>query len=188
MSPRRSVRARTSQPSTATNQHTNSSTSSTSSGRAERSTRSHHKNPSPQRSKPRSQSLGDQEEPAKPPPRRTRSGLEEVLPVTSDVLEDEDEDGEEGVTRCICGNTEYPGLPVLILGGAKKDGNVSDLVAEDTGGMFIQCDTCKVWQHGGCVGILSEEMSPEEYYCEECRKELHKLATTAKGCVCPLIS
>ena len=180
MSPRRSVRARTSQP-TVANQQTNSSTSSISSGRAERSTRSHHKNTSPQRSNPRSQSLGDQEEPAKPAPRRTRSGLEEVVPVTSDALDDDDEDGDEGVTRCICGNTEYPGLPVPTLGGSKKDGDVSDLVTEDAGGMFIQCDTCKVWQHGGCVGILSEEMSPEEYFCEHCRKELHKLATTSKG-------
>ena len=58
---------------------------------------------------------------------------------------------------------------------------MEELGAEDTGGMFIQCDTCKVWQHGGCVGILNEEMSPEEYFCEQCRKELHKLATTSKG-------
>ena len=180
MSPRRSVRARTSQPST-TNQHVNSSTSSTSSGRAERSTRSHYKNASPQRANPRSQSSGEQEEPAKPPPRRTRSGHEEPLPVPNDVLEDEDEEGDDSVTRCICGNTEYPGLPVPFASSSKRDGDPAELGGEDTGGMFIQCDTCKVWQHGGCVGILSEEMSPEEYFCEQCRKDLHKLATTSKG-------
>jgi len=27
--------------------------------------------------------------------------------------------------------------------------------------MFIQCDTCNVWQHGGCVGIWADEEAPD---------------------------
>jgi hypothetical protein len=59
----------------------------------------------------------------------------------------------------------------------------SETLAEDAGGLFIQCDICKVWQHGGCVGIMDEAASPEEYFCEECRKDLHKLMMSPKGYV-----
>jgi hypothetical protein len=64
---------------------------------------------------------------------------------------------------------------------------------------MIQCDTCNVWQHGACVGIPTEEETPDgtsaiipsqcelipdlarlstprvsaEYYCEKCRPDLH---------------
>jgi hypothetical protein len=102
--------------------------------------------------------------------------------------DDDDEGDEEEVTRCICGQTEYPGLPAPLagsLGHLAKDtrsGSASsDIAPEDAGGMFIQCDICKVWQHGGCVGILDESMSPDEYFCEQCRKDLHKIATTSSG-------
>jgi hypothetical protein len=27
--------------------------------------------------------------------------------------------------------------------------------------MMIQCDTCNVWQHGNCVGIPTEEETPD---------------------------
>lgn len=76
---------------------------------------------------------------------------------------DDDIAEEDEVTRCVCGYQEYPGLP------------------SDAGGLFIQCDICKVWQHGGCVGIMQEEASPDEYFCEECRKDLHKVTTSPKG-------
>ncbi|KAI5286459.1 hypothetical protein KEM54_006769 [Ascosphaera aggregata] len=51
----------------------------------------------------------------------------------------------------------------------------------DPGSLFIQCDGCKVWQHGGCVGIMDEEASPEEYYCERCRGDLHRIVIDGKG-------
>jgi hypothetical protein len=57
----------------------------------------------------------------------------------------------------------------------------SDLLSDDIGSMFIQCDSCKVWQHGGCVGIMDEEMSPDEYFCEECRKDLHRIRGEPNG-------
>ena len=189
MSPRRSSRARTIQPSAPGPVHTNSSTSSISSGRAERSTRSHHKLPSPNTSNPpRSLSLEDPDEAAKPQLRRTRSGHEETKETLTQKREDEDEDeiDEEEVTRCVCGQLDYPGLPTSTVDALKQaskdagDAVTSDPVPEDIGGLFIQCDICKVWQHGGCVGVLDAGMR-EEYFCEQCRKDLHKLMTGDNG-------
>lgn len=64
----------------------------------------------------------------------------------------EDMEKELG-TRCICGLEESP--------------HADDLL--------IQCDTCKAWQHGGCVGIEDESLSPNEYFCEICRGDLHRI-------------
>ena len=178
-------------------QNSNSSTSSISSGRAERSTRSYHKPPSPKTSlPPRSQSLENVDDAAKPQPRRTRSTQEDNKVDVANGIGDEDEDDgeEEEVTRCICGQIEYPGLPTSTTDSVKpasKDKSdpltSSEIMPEDAGGLFIQCDICKVWQHGGCVGILDEGMSPEEYFCEQCRKDLHKITTTPNGYVGPRI-
>ncbi|KAL8716332.1 MAG: hypothetical protein Q9220_000237 [cf. Caloplaca sp. 1 TL-2023] len=105
-------------------------------------------------------------------------------------LEDEEEDEEEEITRCLCGQQDYPGLSTIVNDPTKialkhssdpSDGASSVTVQEDAGGMFIQCDICKVWQHGGCVGIMDEDMSPEEYFCEQCRKDLHTITISATG-------
>ena len=184
MSPRRSSRARTTQPTPSAPQHTNSSSSSISSGRADHSARPQNKLPSPRSSvAARSQSSEDHEALARPQPRRTRSSHDDPKDDVPPVIDDENDDEfEEEVTRCICGNQEYPGLPdpdhVKIV---SKDGSDPAAFAEDTTGWFIQCDICKVWQHGGCVGIMDEATSPEEYFCEQCRKGLHKITTTANG-------
>ena len=189
MSPRRSSRARINPPPPpAAPKHTTSSNSSNSSGRAERSTRSQDKNGSPRRSDPRSQSLDDAgaNEPTKPPPRRTRSGHDEIRepPPVKDEVEDEDVDEEE-ITRCVCGQIEYPGLPAPTTELLKQqDGRSSaspTIVNEELGNMFIQCDVCQVWQHGGCVGILDDASAPDEYFCEGCRRDLHKLGTAPNG-------
>jgi len=89
---------------------------------------------------------------------------------------------EDEVTRCVCGYQEYPGAPSDTgkPGSALAD---SDTQADELGGLFIQCDVCKVWQHGGCVGIMDEAASPDEYFCEECRKDLHKVTMSPKGYV-----
>lgn len=187
LSPRRSSRsARTSQPGSVQQQHTQSSASSVSSGRPDRNARSHQKIPSPRSSAPaRSPSLEDPEGGSeKPQTRRTRSNQEDRKDETTAIVDDElDDEGEEEVTRCICGNQEYPGLPVATPESSKKNDQNSSAGSEDSTGWFIQCDTCKVWQHGGCVGIMDESTSPDEYYCEQCRKDLHKTMTNATGCV-----
>lgn len=186
LSPRRSSRsARTSRPGSVPQQHTQSSASSVSSSRPDRNARSHQKPPSPRSSAPaRSPSAEDLEGPEKPQTRRTRSNQEEHKNEPSSIMDDElDDDGEEEVTRCICGNQEYPGLPLATPDSSKRNDQNSSTVSEDSTGWFIQCDNCKVWQHGGCVGIMDESTSPEEYYCEQCRKELHKIMTNATGCV-----
>ncbi|EAW12743.1 putative transcriptional regulator (Cti6) [Aspergillus clavatus NRRL 1] len=207
MTPRRSSRARTSQPSPAILQHTNSSSSSNSLTR-ERSTRSNHKISSPQRSSTqRSQSIDDADSGTRSDYPQTRQrqrarGEDEngqQLRLNGEE-EDEDDEGEgdeeEEITRCLCGQQEYPGLPPSRrealgrngLAAGFKDENAlnistqsSDLMSDDIGSMFIQCDSCKVWQHGGCVGIMDEAMSPDEYFCEECRKDLHRIENEPNG-------
>ncbi|KAF2197626.1 hypothetical protein GQ43DRAFT_475287 [Delitschia confertaspora ATCC 74209] len=192
MSPRRSSRARTTQPVPNGPVHSGSS-SSVSSGRTERATRNTHKQSSPQKSlTPHSLSSEDGDEPVgipqiEPPltRRRTReqdNGEDGTTKVEDDL--DDDIAEEEEITRCVCGQLEYPGPPSDT--GKSRDGQLpsvtdSDTQIDEAGGLFIQCDICKVWQHGGCVGIMDEATSPEEYFCEECRKDLHKLMISPKG-------
>ena len=64
-----------------------------------------------------------------------------------------------------------------------RNGSISgsDGLGDEPGSLFIQCERCNVWQHGGCVGIMEEKDSPENYYCEECRPELHKILQGPKS-------
>ncbi|KAF7315617.1 Histone deacetylase complex subunit CTI6 [Mycena indigotica] len=72
-------------------------------------------------------------------------------PADDSVAQPEDEDNG-GVTRCICGREDDP----------------------DAGEFMVQCETCKVWQHGLCMGYDSEsQLHDDDYYCEQCRPELH---------------
>lgn len=63
---------------------------------------------------------------------------------------DEDEEGE---TRCICGELDPP----------------------DELGLYIQCEKCGIWQHGFCIGILNEKETPDKYWCEVCKPNLHNI-------------
>lgn len=85
--------------------------------------------------------------------------------------ENEEEAGND-TTRCICGSQDYPGPPTT---------DENKALSEESGSFFIQCDKCNVWQHGGCVGIMAEEDSPDNYSCEQCEKRLHQLHTDQKG-------
>jgi hypothetical protein len=87
--------------------------------------------------------------------------------------EEEEDDGSAEITRCVCGSQEYP---------------FPDADVEDTGFM-ICCERCNVWQHGPCVGVMSEKEAPETYYCEECRPDLHELGNRNQGSTprsCPI--
>ena len=207
MSPRRSSRARPALPSNSAS-HTRSSTSSMSSARADRQTRSHTKATSPPKvSTPRSRSSEENRE----PPASGRSDQlqtrrqKRVRHQKDDELErhpsrsmereavDEEDEGED-VTRCVCGQLEYPGPPFPVIAhprSGSKDGSnphspleTLDAPVDDFGSFFIQCDTCKVWQHGGCVGIAEGSMSADsEYFCELCRQDLHQIVLGSKGYV-----
>ncbi|KAF9566732.1 hypothetical protein CPC08DRAFT_814611 [Agrocybe pediades] len=86
---------------------------------------------------------------------------------TADVQPQEqaEEEEEQGITRCVCGSSEDD---------------------PDAGEFMVQCETCKVWQHGLCMGYQSEDqVHDDDYYCEQCRPELHvelikKLAKKAR--------
>ena len=127
-------------------------------------------------------------------PRRTRSSNDDVketptivalevkTAVNEEEEDDEQEEEEEEETRCICGQLEYPGLPVINSTGPKDQAaDNPDPISEDSTGWFIQCDDCQVWQHGGCVGILDERQCPDKYYCEQCRNELHVISKDVNG-------
>lgn len=120
--------------------------------------------------------------------RRRKRGQDEDVDKTSrpDTLDttngsDDLQDEEDEAVRCICGSEDYPGPPPV-------EGPDTDIFAaieftEDVTGFFVQCDVCKVWQHGACVGIFSAESSPDEYFCELCRKDMHKIVTASNGYV-----
>ncbi|KAJ4298616.1 Histone deacetylase complex subunit [Collariella sp. IMI 366227] len=106
--------------------------------------------------------------------RRTRGQVEEkeragAKTEATDVANgDGDVQEEDEAVRCVCGNEEYQGPPPFeedSKHGFKHfdlDPFFSADVTDDTAGLFVQCDVCKVWHHGGCVGIMTEESSPDE--------------------------
>ncbi|KAK3693966.1 hypothetical protein B0T22DRAFT_57106 [Podospora appendiculata] len=193
--PRRSSRARTTQP-----QSQVSSTTSSISGRTDRNSRYFNKVGSPQKSN----STGSLS--SEPPEdtitaddtfgtrRRTRGQGEErerAVPKTEPIEMangDDDVQDEDEAVRCICGYDDYPGPPPFDEDSKNNLKDANDLdpifatdVTDDAAGFFVQCDVCKVWQHGACVGIMTEESSPDEYFCEACRKDFHKIYTASNG-------
>ncbi|KAF8806383.1 hypothetical protein BYT27DRAFT_7167594 [Phlegmacium glaucopus] len=86
------------------------------------------------------------------PESNTNSGDQDVVSVENQV-QDPQEEEEQGITRCVCGSAEDD---------------------PDAGEFMVQCETCKVWQHGLCMGYQSEDqVHDDDYYCEQCRPELH---------------
>ncbi|PFH59198.1 hypothetical protein XA68_12682 [Ophiocordyceps unilateralis] len=181
-SPRRSSRARA-----PNSQSQQSSASSATSIRLDRTTRSLNKT-SPGKSTPSaslsSEPLDELDDSILG--RRRKRGQEDeveknnkvertVMAHGSDDLPDE----EDEAVRCICGSEDYPGRPPVE--GPDADFFAGIELTEDVTGFFVQCDICKVWQHGACVGIFSAESSPDEYFCEQCRKDLHKIHAASNG-------
>lgn len=117
---------------------------------------------------------------SEPPRRSKRAHLpteldpnKQLADQEEEVVDEEEEDEE--ITRCICGQQEYPGPPLSEAFSAIES------KSDDAGGLFIQCDGCGVWQHGGCVGIVDERHSPEKYFCEICRPKQHEVHTDVRG-------
>ena len=102
---------------------------------------------------------------------------------TTDMVNasDDGQDEEDEAVRCLCGSEDYPGLPPVEGPDAELFASIE--ITEELMGFFLQCDICKVWQHGACVGIFSAEGSPDEYFCEQCRKDLHRVHTAMNGYV-----
>lgn len=179
------------QPPPSNSTSTTSGPSSTASMRGERSTRSNNKQASPQKSAtPQSALSSDSADPVAgrdeaPQSRRSRRGQDnapadvETNPKVEGEEVEEDQAEENEVTRCVCGQQEYPGPPEIKH--SKSNHPAVDAQSDDAGGLFIQCDVCKVWQHGGCVGIMDEAHSPDDYFCEQCRPKLHEVSTAKNG-------
>jgi hypothetical protein len=65
------------------------------------------------------------------------------------------EEEEEEIIRCICGEYEEE---------------------EDVERDMICCDQCSAWQHNDCMGLtFTKGQEPDQYYCEQCRPENHKV-------------
>ncbi|KAI3328453.1 hypothetical protein F4824DRAFT_410513 [Ustulina deusta] len=193
---RRSSRARITQ-----SQSQVSSTASSASGRVERTTRGFTKTGSPQKS------TGSGSLSSEPPEdstttedtilrRRSTRGKDDDRdkppkqePVEMPPAPDEIHEDDESV-RCICGHDEYPGPPPFdedskhgVKDAIDHERIFAIEITDDLAGFFVQCEICNTWQHGACVGFTTEESNPEdvEYYCEQCRKDLHKIYTASNG-------
>ncbi|KAF0318063.1 Histone deacetylase complex subunit CTI6 [Colletotrichum sp. SAR11_59] len=188
-SPRRSSRAR----GNTVSQSQQSSTTSSLSSRGERNTRSLNKTSSAKSTPSASLSSEPPEdlEDALPSRRRTRAQEDardksRIDPYDMATGSDDVQEDDESV-RCVCGFDEYPGPPPFEEDSKHGKHNpeadffASIELSDEVSGLFVQCDVCKVWQHGACVGIFTEESSPDEYFCEKCRNDLHKIHTASNG-------
>lgn len=195
---RRSSRARTTQ-----SQSHNTSSASSSSGRAERSTRAFTKTGSPQKStgsgslssEPPEDSIATANEDTLLRRRSTRGKeddreklnkieLPDMAPAGDEVQEDDES------VRCVCGHDDYPGPPPLdeeskhgLKDTIDNDRIFAIEVTDDLAGFFVQCELCNTWQHGACVGFAEESSLADDiqYFCEKCRKDLHKIHTASNG-------
>lgn len=83
-----------------------------------------------------------------------------------------EEEEEQGVTRCVCGSAGAP-YPLDTSTFAHQ----ARLMLEDdpeAGEFMVQCETCGVWQHGLCMGYLTEDQVQDtDYHCELCKPEMH---------------
>lgn len=65
----------------------------------------------------------------------------------------QEQQDEDDRIRCVCGQTEE---------------------VEDEDKDFVQCDQCHAWQHNQCVGLPAEIPEDQDYFCEQCRPDLHQ--------------
>lgn len=110
--------------------------------------------------------------------------INDMAPAVEDVQDDDE------AVRCICGHDEYPGPPPFDSDakyGLKDPVDYERIfgieITDEMAGNFVQCEICNSWQHSACVGFTTEESNPDdvEYFCEQCRKDLHKVYTANNG-------
>ena len=154
ISPRRSGRSTATATTTTTTSSSLHTTSPPSPRRRRNSLQSYNQSPPPPAPAP-----------AQPAPQADLDSAMTSPPPEADDAEDEDDDASAEITRCVCGSQEYP-FP---------DADIEDA------GFMICCERCNVWQHGPCVGVMSEKEAPDTYYCEECRPDLHELGNRNQG-------
>jgi len=164
ISPRRSGRSAASSSSSAPHHHGSGSSHGTNPPASPRKRRnslqSHNPSPPPLEADSQERDVASPRDPA--------MDDDEVDDVDADDDDEEDDDDASAeITRCVCGQQEYP---------------FPDADVEDTGFM-ICCERCNVWQHGPCVGVMSENEAPDVYFCEECRPDLHELGNRSQGSV-----
>ncbi|CAO3632786.1 unnamed protein product [Cunninghamella blakesleeana] len=83
-------------------------------------------------------------------------------------VDSEDEGSDDNaITRCPCGKEK--------LSYSDDDDN-----GDNDEGLMLQCDQCEVWQHCICVGFEEEKDIPDQYYCELCRPQNHKVVKIGK--------
>lgn len=78
------------------------------------------------------------------------------------------------IMRCVCGHQTYPGPPLPLTTDAE--------IRKEDPDAQIQCDRRKVWQHLRCLRFDSETF-PHDYFCEECRPDLHVVLENTEGLV-----
>lgn len=67
--------------------------------------------------------------------------------------------------RCVC--APFWKVAARLNASPEVDADEEDL------GFMVMCETCKVWQHGICVNLRPEDAADQDYYCEQCRPDLH---------------
>ncbi|KAI9299277.1 hypothetical protein BJ944DRAFT_56254 [Cunninghamella echinulata] len=83
-------------------------------------------------------------------------------------IDSEDEISDDNaITRCPCGK--------------EKLSYSDDENGDNDEGLMVQCDQCEVWQHCKCIGLEEEKDIPDQYYCELCRPENHKVVKIGNG-------
>lgn len=89
---------------------------------------------------------------------------------TAGVDAEEEEEEEQGITRCICQETGVFRVSVFAAGRLIPPAGVDGAQESD---WMAECDGCHAWQHGACMGFKDEDGIPALYYCEKCRPDLY---------------
>lgn len=93
----------------------------------------------------------------------SKGGNHKKAKVANDNDDDYDyqDDGEEKIED----NLDEEGDVRCSPCGTNKDNYDED---KDEGGMMIECELCKTWQHAKCMGYKSADLIPKSYKCDLC--------------------